>query len=282
MKIFTDAPIYSYAGDNPDKLVPLKPSTLPTSLGAPTTLSTLKESKEAKRKEEREKKKQERIQKKAERKKIREEKRALRRAKRLAKKLLRAKDKTGRKKWFYPISRVFKGKKKQKDGTIVDVASSDIITTKSGAQFDRNEIATATGLPPAQVTSQVVENIVVTNPQPNVQASENTTLTPFIKAPEPAPSENKSVEEVLNSMTTFYAPVNENKEIVQGDDGGMYVADETTSQEEPPISDEEFAKIKKDGKEPKKGLGVWGWVGISAIAIGLGVGAVLIYRMSKK
>jgi hypothetical protein len=38
---------------------------------------------------------------------------------------------------------------------------------------------------------------------------------------------------------------------------------------------------KKSDKEPKKGLGVWGWVGISAIVVGLGVGAVLLYKMSK-
>jgi hypothetical protein len=282
MKVFTDAPIYSYAGDNPEKMELLKPSSIPTTISAPTTLLTTKEQKEAQKKADREKKKSIRTQKRTERKEIRQEKRAVRRAKREAKRLLRAKDKTGRKKWFYPISRVFKGKKRQKDGTIVEVAPENIVTTRSGAQFDRTEIATATGVPPAQVTAQVVESVVVTNPQPSAQPSENTTLTPFIQAPvEPQLDQSKSAEEVLNTLTTVYAPVNENKEVVQGEDGATYIADETTSQEEPPISDEEFAKIKKDAKVEKKGLGVWGWVGISAIVVGLVVGGVLIYKMSK-
>ena len=87
---------------------------------------------------------------------------------------------------------------------------------------------------------------------------------------------------MLNSITTVYAPVNDNKEVVQGEDGAIYMADETTSQEEPPISEEEFnAMTKKSETELKKGLGVWGWVGISAIVVGLGVGAVLLYKMSK-
>ena len=124
MKIYTDRAIYSYAGDNPEKLKPLGTSTIPTTL--PTTLATTKEQKEAQRKADREKKKLERTQRRSEKKEVRQEKRAVRRAKRQAKRLRRAKDKTGRKKWFYPISRVFKGKKKQKDGTIVEVDPQNI------------------------------------------------------------------------------------------------------------------------------------------------------------
>ena len=61
----------------------------------------------------------------------------------------------------------------------------------------------------------------------------------------------------------------------------MYMSDETTSQEEPPITDEEFEALKKKkSAEEKKGLGVWGWVGISAIVLGLGVGGYLLYNMA--
>jgi hypothetical protein len=281
MKIYTDRAIYSYAGDNPEKLKPLGTSTIPTTL--PTTLATTKEQKEAQRKADREKKKLERTQKRTERKEVRQEKRAVRRAKRQAKRLLRAKDKTGRKKWFYPISRVFKGKKKQKDGTIVEVEPKNIVTTTSGAQFDKTEIATATGVPVDQVTAQMAEQVFFTNPQGSATVSENTTLSPFVaKRDDVTTNPNATAEEVLNSITTVYAPVNDNKEVVQGEDGAIYMADETTSQEEPPISEEEFnAMTKKSETEAKKGLGVWGWVGISAIVVGLGVGAVLLYKMSK-
>ena len=281
MKIYTDRAIYSYAGDNPEKLKPLGTSTIPTTL--PTTLATTKEQKEAQRKADREKKKLERTQRRSEKKEVRQEKRAVRKAKRQAKRLLRAKDKTGRKKWFYPISRVFKGKKKQKDGTIVEVDPQNIVTTTSGAQFDKTEIAKATGLPETQVTPKMVEEILVTNPQGSATVSENTTLSPFVaKRDDITTNPNATAEEVLNSITTVYAPVNDNKEVVQGEDGAIYMADETTSQEEPPISEEEFnAMTKKSETETKKGLGVWGWVGISAIVVGLGVGAVLLYKMSK-
>ena len=52
-----------------------------------------------------------------------------RKVKRNAKKLLRLKDKTGKKRWFYPITRIFNGKKINKDGTKEDVPTADIITT---------------------------------------------------------------------------------------------------------------------------------------------------------
>lgn len=280
MKVFTDRPIYSYAGDSPEKLKPLGTSTIPSTL--PTTLATTKEQKEAQRKADREKKKLERTQRKSEKKEVRQEKRAVRRAKREAKRLLRAKDKTGRKRWFYPISRVFKGKKKQADGTIVDVNPNNVVTTSNGAQFDKTDIAKATGVSPESVTSQTAEQILVSNNQGGATISENTTLSPFVaRREETALDPNATAEQVLGSITTVYAPVNESKEIVQGEDGAIYMSEETTSQEEPPISDEEFNAMKKNSAEPKKGLGVWGWVGVSAIVVGLGIGAVLLYKMSK-
>lgn len=284
MKIYTDRAIYSYAGDNPEKLKPLTPTSVSSKISTPTKLLTLEEQKKANKLAEKEQKKQDRTKKRTERKELRQEKRAVRKAKRQAKKLLRAKDKTGRKKWFYPISRVFKGKKKQADGTIVEVDPKNIVTTTSGAQFDKTEISNATGIPVNQVTDKTAEQILVTSPQDSATVSENTTLSPFIaKRDDVTTNPNATAEEVLNSITTVYAPVNENKEVVQGEDGAIYMSDETTSQEEPPISDEEFnAMNKKSETEPKKGLGVWGWVGISAIVLGLGLGGYLIYKMSKK
>jgi len=275
MKIYTNAPIYNYAsGEDNFSYLTEEEKALK---------AKERQEKILERKKKRQQKKAEKTEKRLERKVIRQQKRNERKAKRQAKKLLRAKDKTGRKKWFYPISRVFKGKKKQKDGTIVDVDPKNILTTKSGVQFDKTEIATAIGVPEAQITAQMAEQVLVSTPQGSTTVSENTTLSPFVaKQEETNIDPNASVEQVLNNLTTIYAPVNDNKEVVTAEDGATYIADETTSQQEPPISDEEFnAMNKKSSLEEKKGLGVWAWVGISAIIVGLAVGGVLIYKMSK-
>lgn len=294
MRIITDRPIYSNVQGETVTTKELQEVTVSATKKSPNTkireitqlstpsLPTTLESlaplpKEKQKAIDKLKRKQERQSARATRQEERKEKRATRKAKRLAKRLTRAKDKTGRKKWFYPISRVFKGKKKEKDGSIVDVPQSNVVTASNGAQFDKKDISMATGTPIEQVTTQVVDAVVVTKPTANTIVTENTQLSPFISKPaEPIIDENKAAQEVLNSFTeTQWASVADNKEIVQAEDGAMYISDETMSQEEEPEPDE-----KKLGEE-KKGLGVWGWVGISAIVVGLVLGGVLIYKMSK-
>jgi hypothetical protein len=60
----------------------------------------------------------------------------------------------------------------------------------------------------------------------------------------------------------------------------MYMSEETSQYEEE-ITDEEFEALnKKKSEQESKGLGVWGWVGVSAIILGLGVGGYLLYQMA--
>lgn len=286
MNIITDRPIYSYAeGDAKMKTLgatelALKP--LPTSLQSTVSKEdkqAAREKKQAERKLARGDKQAARKVTRAENKVERKEKRAERKAKRQANRLVRAKDKTGKKRWFYPIARVFNGKKRLKDGTVVEVAATDIVTTSNGAQFDKKEIAAASGVSPAQVTAQMVEQTAVSS-NPNQTVTEETKLSPMVARPnEPAATTDPSADPTKN-MSTIYYPVSENKQVTQTSDGATYLSEETIPMEEPEV-DEDVEMRKKDSKEDKKGLGVWGWVGISAIVVGLGVATVLLMKMSK-
>jgi hypothetical protein len=82
-------------------------------------------------------------------------------------------------------------------------------------------------------------------------------------------------------MSTASLPISDTKQVTQTSDGATYLSEETIPMEEAEV-DEDVNMRLKDGKAdiPKKGLGVWGWVGISAIVVGLGVAGVLIYKMS--
>lgn len=272
MNIITDRPIYSNV-EGETKLKPLGTTEIPSKLAAPTTMQTEKQKKQAAR----EKRRAERKETRGENRAVRQGNRAERKAKRKANRLLRAKDKTGKKRWFYPIARVFNGKKYKKDGTVEVVAASDIVTTSSGAQFDKKDISAATGTPANQVTAQTVEANAVMTPA-NTTVTENTTLSPFIAAQ----SENvAATTDPTAKMSTIYYPVSDNKEVTQTSDGATYLSEETIPMEEPELEDGTGLPKKNQEEEPKKGLGVWAWVGISAIVVGLGVATVLIIKMSK-
>jgi hypothetical protein len=275
MNIITNRPIYSNL-EGEEKLTPLGLTEIPSKLSAPTTMQTEKQKKQA----EREKRQAERKDTRGKNKVERKDKRAERKARRQANRLLRAKDKTGKKRWFYPISRVFNGKKYKKDGTVEVVAASDIVTTSNGAQFDKKEIAAATGIPANQVTAQTVEANAVITPA-NTTVTENTTLSPFIAAQtENVATNTNTTPEQIAKMSTVVLPIADNKQVTQTSDGATYLSEETIPMEEPEV-DEDVNMRLKDKEEPKKGLGVWGWVGISAIVVGLGVATVLLLKMSK-
>jgi hypothetical protein len=274
MNIITNRPIYSNL-EGEEKLTPLGLTEIPSKLSAPTTMQTEKQKKQA----EREKRQAERKQTRGEKKVVRQENRAERKARRQANRLLRAKDKTGKKRWFYPISRIFNGKKYKKDGTVEVVAASDIVTTSSGAQFDKKEISIATGIPANQVTAQTVEANAVVTPA-NTTVTENTTLSPFVARRDEVPPNTDSSAAQVNNMSTIYYPVAENKETTQTADGATYLSEETIPMEEPEVDEDVNMRLKTAKEEPKKGLGVWAWVGISAIVVGLGVATVLLIKMS--
>lgn len=279
MNIITNRPIYSNL-EGEEKLTPLGLTEIPSKLSAPTTMLTEKQKRQA----EREKRQAERKDTRGKNKVERKDKRAERKARRQANRLLRAKDKTGKKRWFYPISRVFNGKKYKKDGTVEVVAASDIVTTSSGAQFDKKEIAAATGIPANQVTAQTVETNAVVAPA-NTTVTENTTLSPFVAAQTENVAANTNTNtnttpEQIAKMSTVVVPIADNKEVTQTSDGATYLSEETIPMEEPEVDEDVNMRLKAQEEEPKKGLGLWGWVGISAIVVGLGVGAVLLYKMS--
>lgn len=276
MNIITNRPIYSNL-EGEEKLTPLGLTEIPSKLSAPTTMQTEKQKKQA----EREKRQAERKDTRGKNKVERKDKRAERKARRQANRLLRAKDKTGKKRWFYPISRVFNGKKYKKDGTVEVVAASDIVTTSNGAQFDKKEIAAATGIPANQVTAQTVEANAVITPA-NTTVTENTTLSPFIAAQtENVATNTNTTPEQIAKMSTVVLPIADNKQVTQTSDGATYLSEETIPMEEPEVDEDVNMRLKTQQEEPKKGLGVWGWVGISAIVVGLGVATVLLLKMSK-
>jgi len=122
-------------------------------------------------------------------KETRSEKRALRKAstlttkdgkkpKRNAKNILVKKDKTGKERFFYPLSKLFKkdGKwfKRTKDKKVVEVKSTDVVTTTkadgSVIVVDKNEVAKATGMPVDSVTPLAVEKVVTAVPQTDTDA----------------------------------------------------------------------------------------------------------------
>jgi len=273
MNIITDRPIYSNV-EGEAKMKPLGAKEL--SLKTPDKLQSAKPmSAETIRAKDKLEKKANRSKRREEQKLVRQEKRASRKASRTAKKLLRAKDKNGKKRWFYPLSQVFKGKKKAADGSIVEVAQKDIVTTSNGTQFDKTEISKAMGIPVENITASTVENSAVTHPA-NSKITENTQLTDFKKnPPEPASKSTESVQN-LNEMTIVSVGVSDSREIISLPTGETYLSQETLLQEE----QEPDPKKKTTPAEEQKGLGVWGWVGVSAIVVGLGVGAYLLYSMS--
>lgn len=274
MNIITDRPIYSNL-EGETKLTPLGTTEIPSKLAAPTTMQTEKQKRQA----ERAKRQAERKETRAGKREVRQENRAVRKAKRQANRLLRAKDKTGKKRWFYPIARVFKGKKRLKDGTVVEVASTDIVTTSSGAQYDRKDVSIATGIPAAQVTALTIETQGVTIPA-NTTVTENTTLSPFISRPPEKVSETaEPTIEDISKMSVLSIPIPDNTQITQTADGATYLSEETIPMEEPEVDEDVNMRLKTQ-EEPKKGLGVWAWVGISAIVVGLGVATVLLIKMS--
>lgn len=287
MNIITDRPIYSNV-EGETKMKPLGATELALKpLPASLQSTVAKEDKQAAREKKQAERKLARGQKQAERKVTRaenkgerKEKRAERKARRQANRLVRAKDKTGKKRWFYPIARVFNGKKRLKDGTVVEVAATDIVTTSNGAQYDKKDVSIATGIPAAQVTAKTVETNAVVTPA-NTTVTENTTLSPFVAAPvENIPANTDPTAEQIAKMSTASLPISDTKEITQTSDGATYLSEETIPMEEPEV-DEDVNMRLKDKKEDKKGLGVWGWVGISAIVVGLGVATVLLLKMSK-
>ena len=183
-------------------------------------------------------------------------KRANRKAKRNAKRLIRM-EKQGKKKFFYPLTKIFGKKKKYKDGSTIEVPAENtvVVSTNDGrtASLDKTEIAKALNIPESQVTPAKVQEVVVNVPQASAGPAANETGTP-------------SGEPVLA------IPVKD-EDVTIADDGSAYLSDDTQSQ------NEELKNVADDDKEAQKKKKIGKIILISGVVI-IVLGAV-VYFMNK-
>ena len=183
----------------------------------------------------------------------RAEKRSGRKAKRNAKKLIRMENK-GKKKFFYPLTKIFGKKKKYKDGSTIEVPAENTITvtTKDGktASLDKTEIAKALNIPESQVTPAKVQEVVVNVPQSSAVVAAQETGTP---AGEPV-----IAIEVKDADVTI------------AEDGSAYLSDDTQSQ------DEQLKNVADDDKAAQKKIKIGKILLISGVVIVV-LGAVVYF-----
>jgi hypothetical protein len=119
-----------------------------------------------------------RAQNRATRKSNRLQKKSEKKPKRNAKQILVKKDKTGKERFYFPLSKLFKkdGKwfKRTKDNKVVAVEATNVVTTTKAdgttVTVDKNEVAKATGMPVSAVTPLAVQKIVTSIPQTDADA----------------------------------------------------------------------------------------------------------------
>jgi hypothetical protein len=115
-----------------------------------------------------------------------QEKRATKRASRNAKKLLKLKDKTGKEKVMYPLTRLKRKNnqfvKSNPDGTETIVPKENVIETPKGEVYDKMEIQKVTSIPLQNLTPLVVESSITYVPSAQAPEQAQQTFTP--------PSEN--------------------------------------------------------------------------------------------
>jgi hypothetical protein len=161
---------------------------------------------------------------------VRVEKRSGRKAKRNAKRLIRM-EKLGKKKFFYPLTKILGKKKKYKDGSSIEVpaANTVVVTTKDGktASLDKTEIAKALNIPESEVTPAKVQEVVVNVPPSSAVVAAQETGTPS--------GEPVIAIEVKDADVTI------------ADDGSAYLSDDTQSEDEKikDVADDDKAKQKK-------------------------------------
>jgi hypothetical protein len=190
MRVITNNPVFTEGNSGfegysnaDDKMPILKPSTI-SNLGKPTTLAGTKAKKEKKGVFSQESKDL-RAENKATRKSNRLQKKTEKKPKRNAKQILVKKDKTGKERFHFPLSKLFKkdGKwfKKTKDNKVVAVDASNVVTTVKAdgttIAVDKNEIAKATGMPVGAVTPLAVQKVVTTMPQTDADTKVSATET---------------------------------------------------------------------------------------------------------
>lgn len=76
----------------------------------------------------------------------------------------------GTERYLFDLSKLKRGKKKKKDGTIAEVKKEDVAVIKNKAtgetvELDKKEISRATGIPEDKLTTKEIEKAVVINPE---------------------------------------------------------------------------------------------------------------------
>ena len=274
MNVITNAPIYSSAdGDLPGLQAELKGKT-------PEQIKALKDAEKQRVKQERltdrAKLKEERDARLKQQKEQRQQRRADRKAKRNAKKLLRLKNKEGKEKIYYPLTRLRRNKNNQlvkvyPDGKETIVKPENVVTTTTtnitpqGPQtvtieLDKNEVAQALNVAPSQVTTELlqVKKAEIPTTQAPVQAQETKT-TGF---------ENVVAVEVT--------PEN----VVTDSQGNDVLVTETQDVQTQEVDVVDENKTKND--EKPKGLSLTAKIVIGVVSAGLlaGIG-YMIYRTVK-
>ena len=275
MNVITNAPIYSNLEGNvlTDLQNQLKGKT-------PQEIKALKDAEKQRIKQERltdrAKLKAERDARLTQQKADRQQRRADRKAKRNAKRLLRLKNKEGKEKIYYPLTRLRRNKNNQivkvyPDGkeTIIKPENVVVVTTQEitptgvksvTSEFDKNEVAQALNIPVNQVTPELVQIKTTEIKQEDAPVQANETKT----------------TKVENVVAVEITPEN----VVTDNQGNDVLATDTQNTQEKEVDvAEENKEIK--GEEPKGlSLTVKIVIGVVSVALLSGI-AYMIYRTAK-
>lgn len=182
MRVITNNPVFTEGNSGfegysniEDKMPILKPTSVASSTGN----KSLAGNKSSKKSDKSPSKiatylsKDSRAERKSTRKSNRLQKKSDKKPKRNAKQILVKKDKTGKERFYFPLSKLFKkdGKwfKRTKDNKVVAVDAINVVTTTKAdgttVTVDKNEVAKATGMPVNAVTPLAVQKIVTPIPQ---------------------------------------------------------------------------------------------------------------------
>lgn len=112
-----------------------------------------------------------------------QEKRATKRASRNAKKLLKLKDKSGKEKVLYPLTRL-KRKNNQivrvePDRTETVIQPNSVVTLKDGSMYDKMEIKKVTSIPLQNITPELVQSSIINVPATQAEEQAKDTFTPI-------------------------------------------------------------------------------------------------------
>lgn len=276
MNVITNAPIYSSVEGNvlTDLQNQLKGKT-------PQEIKALKDAEKQRIKQEkltdRAKLKAERDARLTQQKADRQQRRADRKAKRNAKRLIRLKNKEGKEKIYYPLTRLRRNKNNQivkvyPDGkeTIIKPENVVVVTTQEitstggvksvTSEFDKNEVAQALNIPVNQVTAELVQ----------------VKTTEIKKEDAPLQANETKTTKFENVLAVEITPEN----VVTDNQGNDVLATDTQNTQEQEVDVAEENKEKK-GEEPKGlSLTVKIVIGVVSVALLSGI-AYMIYRTAK-